>query len=121
MVACNDYILLECCIYRVLRSQFKGHPAYAQLLDLFHEVRAPTSPHTRSAQGAAPARCSMQHSAGRAARGQATADALDAQLHARHACTTLLQDALMGEQHSLQENCGVCAVFASAACVWPRP
>jgi farnesyl diphosphate synthase len=39
MIACNDYILLECCIYRILRKHCSTHPAYAQLLDLFHEVR----------------------------------------------------------------------------------
>jgi hypothetical protein len=38
MIACNDYILLECALYRVLRMHFAGHAAYAQLLDLFHEV-----------------------------------------------------------------------------------
>lgn len=43
MVACNDYILLECCIYRVLRNHFKATPAYAQLLELFHEVTFQTS------------------------------------------------------------------------------
>jgi farnesyl diphosphate synthase len=39
MVACNDYILLECCIYRILKFHFGGSAAYGQLLDLFLEVR----------------------------------------------------------------------------------
>eukprot|EP00201_Polytomella_parva_P008941 CAMPEP_0175056390 /NCGR_PEP_ID=MMETSP0052_2-20121109/10642_1 /TAXON_ID=51329 ORGANISM="Polytomella parva, Strain SAG 63-3" /NCGR_SAMPLE_ID=MMETSP0052_2 /ASSEMBLY_ACC=CAM_ASM_000194 /LENGTH=354 /DNA_ID=CAMNT_0016321407 /DNA_START=2121 /DNA_END=3185 /DNA_ORIENTATION=- len=38
MVACNDYLLLERCIYSILRRHFKTHPAYADLVDLFHEV-----------------------------------------------------------------------------------
>lgn len=38
MVACNDYILLECCIYRLLKFHFGGSPHYARLLDLFLEV-----------------------------------------------------------------------------------
>lgn len=39
MIACNDYILLECVLYRILKIHFAGHGAYTQLLDLFHEVR----------------------------------------------------------------------------------
>lgn len=42
MIACNDYILLECCIYSILKRHFRGHAAYAQLMDLFHEVGPPT-------------------------------------------------------------------------------
>ena len=38
MVACNDYILLESCIYRILQRHFSSLPYYAQLLELFHEV-----------------------------------------------------------------------------------
>lgn len=41
LVACNDYIILESCIYRILKSHFGGQPYYAQLLDFFHEARAP--------------------------------------------------------------------------------
>lgn len=41
MVAINDSIMLECCIYRILKKHFGADPAYAQLLDLFHEVCAP--------------------------------------------------------------------------------
>ncbi|GIL95920.1 hypothetical protein Vretimale_1834 [Volvox reticuliferus] len=43
MIACNDYILLDCCIYRVLRKHFRGHTAYAHLMELFHEVTFQTS------------------------------------------------------------------------------
>lgn len=39
LIACNDYILLECCIYAIVKRHFAGHPAYVQILDLFHEVR----------------------------------------------------------------------------------
>jgi hypothetical protein len=38
MIACNDYILLECALYRVLRLHFADHASYTALLDLFHEV-----------------------------------------------------------------------------------
>ena len=38
LVACNDYIILESCIYRILQQHFRSHPSYAQILDLFHEV-----------------------------------------------------------------------------------
>ena len=38
LVACNDYIILESCIYRILQRYFRTHPSYAQILDLFHEV-----------------------------------------------------------------------------------
>lgn len=38
MIACNDYILLECFIYRLLKFHMASHPLYAQVLDLFHEV-----------------------------------------------------------------------------------
>ena len=41
MVACNDYILLESCIYRMLQLNLAEHPSYAKLLELFHEVCAP--------------------------------------------------------------------------------
>ncbi|GLI70600.1 hypothetical protein VaNZ11_015530 [Volvox africanus] len=43
MIACNDYILLDCCIYRTLRKHFRGHSAYAYLMELFHEVTFQTS------------------------------------------------------------------------------
>lgn len=39
MVAINDGIILESCIYRILKSHFKSSPYYTELLDLFHEVR----------------------------------------------------------------------------------
>lgn len=40
MVACNDYIILESCIYRILKKHFAGRSFYPQLLDFFHEVLA---------------------------------------------------------------------------------
>ena len=40
LVACNDYILIESCLFRLLRLNLGGHPRYAQLLELFHEVPA---------------------------------------------------------------------------------
>ncbi len=38
MIACNDYILLEACIYSILRKHFRSHAAYGNLMELFHEV-----------------------------------------------------------------------------------
>jgi hypothetical protein len=56
MIACNDYILLECAIYRILKIHFGGHAAYTQLLDLFHDVRRlgllPAAPCRRLPAGA---------------------------------------------------------------------
>lgn len=43
MVACNDYILLECCIYRILKFHFAESPSYGRLLDLFLETTYQTS------------------------------------------------------------------------------
>lgn len=43
MIACNDYILLECCIYRILKFHFGLSEHYTQLLELFHEVTYQTS------------------------------------------------------------------------------
>ncbi|KAK9844175.1 hypothetical protein WJX81_007024 [Elliptochloris bilobata] len=43
MVACNDYILLESCIYRILQRHFSAAPYYAQLLELFHETTHQTA------------------------------------------------------------------------------
>jgi farnesyl diphosphate synthase len=40
MIACNDYILLECVLYRIIKFHFAGHAAYTPLMDLFHEVGA---------------------------------------------------------------------------------
>ena len=37
-MACNDYILLETCLYRILQKNFGQNRQYTQLLDLFHEV-----------------------------------------------------------------------------------
>ncbi len=38
MVAINDAFLLESAIYTLLRKFFRSHPAYVDLLELFHEV-----------------------------------------------------------------------------------
>ena len=43
MMACNDSIMLECHIYRLLRMFCRSSPCYAQLLDLFHDVTYQTS------------------------------------------------------------------------------
>ena len=43
LVAINDGIILESCIYRILKKHFNAHPAYVHLLDLFHEVTHQTS------------------------------------------------------------------------------
>eukprot|EP00195_Chlamydomonas_chlamydogama_P012902 CAMPEP_0202897368 /NCGR_PEP_ID=MMETSP1392-20130828/6140_1 /ASSEMBLY_ACC=CAM_ASM_000868 /TAXON_ID=225041 /ORGANISM="Chlamydomonas chlamydogama, Strain SAG 11-48b" /LENGTH=359 /DNA_ID=CAMNT_0049582977 /DNA_START=181 /DNA_END=1260 /DNA_ORIENTATION=+ len=43
LIACNDFILLECCIYRIIKKHFADHPAYVQIMDLFHEVTFQTS------------------------------------------------------------------------------
>ncbi|KAF8064640.1 FPS1 [Scenedesmus sp. PABB004] len=43
MVACNDYILLEACIYRILKAHFAATPGYARLLDLFLETTYQTA------------------------------------------------------------------------------
>ena len=40
MVAVNDAILLESCIYRILQRHFREQPYYVQLLELFHEASA---------------------------------------------------------------------------------
>lgn len=38
LIATNDSIVLEGCIYRILQRHFRTSPAYGQLLELFHEV-----------------------------------------------------------------------------------
>jgi len=38
MVAINDAFMLESSIYLILKRHFRSHPAYADLIDLFHEV-----------------------------------------------------------------------------------
>ena len=42
-IAINDGIILESCIYRILKSHFRNANYYAELLDLFHEVIWQTS------------------------------------------------------------------------------
>lgn len=43
MIACNDSILLECAIYRILKRHFSQDAFYAQLLDLFLETTFQTA------------------------------------------------------------------------------
>lgn len=43
MIACNDYILLEAHIYRMLKAHAGHLPTYGRLLELFHEVTYQTS------------------------------------------------------------------------------
>jgi farnesyl diphosphate synthase len=43
LVAINDGIILEACIYRLLKRHFGGQPAYVHLLDLFHDVTYQTA------------------------------------------------------------------------------
>ncbi len=38
MIAINDAFLLESAIYQLLKKHFKKHPAYVDMLELFHEV-----------------------------------------------------------------------------------
>lgn len=38
MIAINDAFLLESAIYSLLKKHFRSHPAYVDLLELFHEV-----------------------------------------------------------------------------------
>ena len=38
MVAINDGILLEACIFRILQRHFRDQRYYGQLMELFHEV-----------------------------------------------------------------------------------
>jgi farnesyl diphosphate synthase len=38
MVAINDAFMLEAAIYTLLKKYFRSHPAYVDLLELFHEV-----------------------------------------------------------------------------------
>ena len=38
MVAINDSIMIEMCIYQLLRKHFKSHPAYVEMIELFHET-----------------------------------------------------------------------------------
>ncbi len=42
MVAINDSFMLEAAIYVLLKKHFRTHPAYVDLLELFHEVTLQT-------------------------------------------------------------------------------
>lgn len=43
LVAINDGIILEACIYRLLKKHFGGSPMYVHLLDLFHDTTSQTA------------------------------------------------------------------------------
>lgn len=43
LLACNDYIVLESCLYRILSRHFGSTPYYARLLDLFHDTTHQTA------------------------------------------------------------------------------
>ena len=38
MIAINDSFMLESSIYILLKKHFRSHPAYVDLLELFHEI-----------------------------------------------------------------------------------
>jgi farnesyl diphosphate synthase len=38
MIAINDAFMLESCIFLILKKHFRSHPAYVDLIELFHEV-----------------------------------------------------------------------------------
>ena len=42
MIAINDAFMLESSIYAILKKRFRSHPAYLDLLELFHEVTMQT-------------------------------------------------------------------------------
>lgn len=42
-VAINDGIILESCMYRILKNHFRSTPYYVELLDLFHETTHQTA------------------------------------------------------------------------------
>lgn len=42
MIAINDAFMLEAAIYTLLKKYFKSHPAYVDLIELFHEVTLQT-------------------------------------------------------------------------------
>ena len=42
MIAINDAFMLEAAIYVLLKKHFRSHPAYVDLLELFHEVTLQT-------------------------------------------------------------------------------
>ncbi|KAI8627645.1 terpenoid synthase [Xylariaceae sp. FL1651] len=42
MVAINDAFMLESAIYTLLKKHFRSHPAYVDMLELFHEVTLQT-------------------------------------------------------------------------------
>ena len=38
MIAINDSIMIEMCIYQLLKHHFKSHPAYIEMMELFHDT-----------------------------------------------------------------------------------
>ncbi|MCJ1319470.1 Farnesyl pyrophosphate synthetase [Xylographa vitiligo] len=38
MIAINDAVMIESCIYILLKKHFRQHPAYVSMMELFHEV-----------------------------------------------------------------------------------
>lgn len=38
MIAINDAFMLESCIYHILKKHFRNHPAYIDLVELFHDA-----------------------------------------------------------------------------------
>ena len=38
MIAINDAVMLESCIYILLKKHFRQHPAYVSMMELFHEA-----------------------------------------------------------------------------------
>ena len=38
MIAINDSIMIEMCIYQLLKHHFKSHPAYVEMMELFHDT-----------------------------------------------------------------------------------
>ena len=43
LIAINDGIILEACIYRLLKKHFGGDPVYVHLMDLFHDTTTQTA------------------------------------------------------------------------------
>lgn len=43
LVAINDGIILESCLYRILKKHFSSMPSYVHLMDLFHEITHQTA------------------------------------------------------------------------------
>lgn len=44
-MAINDGLILEACIYLMLKKHCKTHPAYLDLIEIFHEVHVNSTSH----------------------------------------------------------------------------